>query len=235
MRSLKREKLEMANRTFSVVALLGLLAVGCVGKDRAGAPGGSGLKAAPAAPAAEAPVGYGQPAPAATSAAEPQKKSADEASASRGAVETEAPADDRPGLGTSWGETRTSRVSSAPFVRENSDQPFAVTNLFYNDADGVRAMARRSGFSHFVDSSFQVAHGALSVRLLDSSGRPLQGLAAAGRNYVVGQDGQRYVIQIQNHTRNRIEAVATVDGLDVVDGRSGSLSKRGYIVGPFAT
>jgi hypothetical protein len=120
-------------------------------------------------------------------------------------------------------------------VRENFGQPFAVATLFYNDANGVRAMARRSGHSELGDASFQVARGALTVRLLDASGRPLQGLMAGGRSYVVGEDGERYVLQIRNQTRNRVEAVATVDGLDVVDGRPGALGKRGYIIGPFAT
>ena len=218
----------MANEKLRFAALLGLLAVGCAGQ--VGAPTSAKSGSAPEAPAAQPGAGSAAPAPAPSTAA-----AGDEARASRSAVESEAPADDRPGLGTSWGETRSSHVSSAPFTRENFDQPFAVTNLFYNDADGVRAMARRSGFAHFGDSSFELARGALSVRLLDANGRPLQGLSAGGRNYVVGQDGQRYVIQIQNHTRQRVEAVATVDGLDVVDGRSGSLSKRGYIIGPFAT
>jgi hypothetical protein len=43
------------------------------------------------------------------------------------------------------------------------------------------------------------------------------------------------VIQIENHSNNRFEAVATVDGLDVVDGKDGSLAKRGYLINPWAT
>ena len=53
--------------------------------------------------------------------------------------------------------------------------------------------------------------------------------------YIVGEHGQRYTIEVQNHTGNRVEAVATVDGLDVIDGRSGSFDKRGYLVLPYAT
>jgi hypothetical protein len=32
-----------------------------------------------------------------------------------------------------------------------------------------------------------------------------------------------------------VEAVATVDGLDVIDGRSGSFAKRGYLIQPWGS
>jgi hypothetical protein len=52
-----------------------------------------------------------------------------------------------------------------------------------------------------------------------------------GESYVMGHTGERYVIRVQNHTSRRIEAVVTVDGRDVVDGKPGDFrSKRGYLV-----
>jgi hypothetical protein len=52
-----------------------------------------------------------------------------------------------------------------------------------------------------------------------------------GGTYVMGQLGQRYTLRILNHTARRIEAVASVDGRDVVDGRGADYrSKRGYLV-----
>jgi hypothetical protein len=143
--------------------------------------------------------------------------------------------DERPGLGTSWGETRTSRVSSAPFERSDAESPFAVTTLNYNDSTGVRAMTRGASLGAPTRDGIDVAGGALSVRLLDASGRPLPTYDFGSRRFVVGNDGDRYVIQVQNHTGNRVEAVATVDGLDVIDGRPGSFEKRGYLLGPWAT
>ena len=50
-----------------------------------------------------------------------------------------------------------------------------------------------------------------------------------------GEVGQRYMIELVNQSSNRFEAVVTVDGLDVIDGRRGALSKRGYLLAPFAT
>jgi hypothetical protein len=145
--------------------------------------------------------------------------------------------EERPGLGTTWGETRTSYVSNSPFDRADFSHPFALVSLNYNDDAGIQAMARRMGnsFASFDRSGVDAAQGAVSVRLLDENGSPLPSANFSNRDYVAGSDGQRYVIQIENHTGNRFEAVATVDGLDVVDGKDGSLSKRGYLIDPWAT
>jgi hypothetical protein len=52
-----------------------------------------------------------------------------------------------------------------------------------------------------------------------------------GESYVLGHTGQRYVIRVLNHSSQRIEAVVTVDGRDVVDGKNGDFQhKRGYMV-----
>jgi hypothetical protein len=52
-----------------------------------------------------------------------------------------------------------------------------------------------------------------------------------GETYVMGHTGERYVIRVLNHTGRRIEAVATVDGRDAVDGKPGDFRhKRGYLV-----
>ncbi len=144
---------------------------------------------------------------------------------------------DRPGLGTTWGETRSSYVSNQAFDRADFEHPFALVTLNYNDEAGVRAMARRAGNSYasFESSNVDVGQGAMTVHVLDEHGAPLTHENIGGRDYVVGADGQRYTIQIENHSANRFEAVATVDGLDVVDGKDGSLGKRGYLIEPWAT
>ncbi|MEI9949748.1 MAG: hypothetical protein WDO74_12405 [Pseudomonadota bacterium] len=146
-------------------------------------------------------------------------------------------AEDRPGLGTTWGETRTSYVSNARFERADYSRPFALVSLNYNDDSGIQAMARRMGNSYasFDRTGVDAAQGAVSVRLLDENGVPLPSANFGGQDYVAGADGQRYVIQIENHSGNRFEAVATVDGLDVVDGKDGTLAKRGYLIDPWAT
>jgi hypothetical protein len=62
------------------------------------------------------------------------------------------------------------------------------------------------------------------------NGMPSEVLWHAGQNYVLAQKGHRYTLRIHNHSPQRIEAVATVDGLDVLDGKRGSYAKHGYLI-----
>ncbi|MBK7579361.1 MAG: hypothetical protein IPI67_04060 [Myxococcales bacterium] len=215
----------MRKATILGVFALGLAAVGC-GAGGAHAPASPGGSYESASAPASQPGGYGGPA-------------AESAPSPAAAGEAEKSADvagrERPGLGTEWGENRESRVSTSAFFRDRPDQPFDVVKMFYNDNEGVRAMARRAGVSDFSDSSGRATRGAITVRLLDGSGRPLEGFSSSGNTYVIGGHGQRYIIQIKNNTGVRFEAVTTVDGLDVINGRSGSFSNRGYIVNGFST
>lgn len=57
----------------------------------------------------------------------------------------------------------------------------------------------------------------------------------SGRRLVAGQSNSQYTIVVRNRSKSALEIVASVDGLDVMDGRSASFSKKGYIVEPGAT
>jgi len=70
------------------------------------------------------------------------------------------------------------------------------------------------------------------VQVIRENGETLPTFAAKDRFYVQGNAGERYTIRVTNPTPNRVEAVVSVDGLDVVDGDEGDLRKRGYIVPP---
>lgn len=63
----------------------------------------------------------------------------------------------------------------------------------------------------------------------------LQTFMHNGRRYVLGSLGQRYRVRLSNPTASRVEAVVSVDGLDVLDGKTASLSKRGYVIPAFGT
>jgi len=158
-----------------------------------------------------------------------------QAAAPRSSGEARRDTSSRPGLGTVWGEDRTSHIRNTSFFRAEPERPFAVATLFYNDRAGIQAMARESALSNHGDGGFDVLGGAVSVRLLDASGRALPAFDVASRDYVVGENGQSYSIEVQNHTSERLEAVATVDGLDVVDGEPGAFAKRGYVINAFDT
>ncbi|HRV18855.1 MAG TPA: hypothetical protein P5317_12700, partial [Myxococcota bacterium] len=65
-------------------------------------------------------------------------------------------------------------------------------------------------------------------------GRPLREYLHKGQTWVEGQKGARYEILVRNNTDRRIEVVASVDGLDVIDGLAGDFNKkRGYVVAPY--
>src|SRR5262245_35628260 len=122
------------NRTASLAFLCAALGVNACVTHRPSYEAGSGAtQGAPlaAAPAGESPKaaysdseGYASSAPQSADARgyAPAPPSA-AAKAERGAMEPSR--DERPGLGTSWGETRSSRVSSAPFERSDAESPFA--------------------------------------------------------------------------------------------------------------
>ncbi|HUJ61666.1 MAG TPA: hypothetical protein VLX92_24350 [Kofleriaceae bacterium] len=68
------------------------------------------------------------------------------------------------------------------------------------------------------------------VQVIRDDGTTMPTYALKDRFYVQGNAGDRYIIRVTNPTPNRVEAVVSVDGLDVVDGEDGDLHKRGYIV-----
>jgi hypothetical protein len=139
---------------------------------------------------------------------------------------------DRPGLGTEWGESRSSSITTVAFQRAEPTNPFGMASLFYNDEQGARASASLAGFRRTSGGMNPVAGGAILVGLRDESGAFLNGFVAGEKNFVVGEGGRRYSIVIRNRTPNRVECVVSVDGLDVIDGRAGAFNKRGYLVQP---
>ena len=140
---------------------------------------------------------------------------------------------DRPGLGTSWGEQVHAPISFAPFQRA-ATSPYAEVVLHYNDAQGVEEHARYLNASLAPLEVF-TDDNALGISLVDEGGRMLPGFAANGRTLIMGEDGARYRIEVRNGTSARFEIVASVDGLDVVDGKPADPNRRGYIVDPHDT
>ena len=138
------------------------------------------------------------------------------------------PTSERPGLGTTFGEQVYAPISFTAFLRAQGG-PWAEVALHYNDAEGVRA---HSEFLGAVPQPLEVyaGDGALAVALVDDAGRTLPGVQASDRTLVVGEDGARYRIVVRNGTSARFEIVASVDGLDVIDGKPADPNRRGYIV-----
>lgn len=141
---------------------------------------------------------------------------------------------ERPGLATQWGETRTSWVTTTTFNRD-SNQPWSVLRIQYDDEAGIMTRTGRRNVSELGTNLVETPNGFISVQIVDAGGNPLAGLSQGSRSFVVGQNGDRYSIRLTNHSNQRFEIVTTVDGLDVIDGRTGSYSKRGYLIDAYST
>lgn len=86
-----------------------------------------------------------------------------------------------------------------------------------------------SGAAHAVPSS----DSRYEVEIL-VNGVPAREYLHEGRTYIMGSKGDRYSIRVHNRTARRVEVVASVDGLDVIDGRKADyVNKRGYVIGPW--
>lgn len=144
------------------------------------------------------------------------------------------PAEERPGLATQWGENRVSRVHDTAFVRADP-APFAQVAVYYNDAAGVAAMARHEVRLVSSGDTPVAVQGGVAISVVGEGGAPLDAFSLGGRVHVVGEAGQRYMVVLKNQTELRYEAVLSVDGLDVIDGKTGSLDKRGYVIEPHGT
>ncbi len=208
----------------------GLVAFGLL----AGCGGGSSYEARTAAyggglTASPPPSDY---APAATRESSPSSSQGTWKSEGGGEARAENVAPERPGLGTGWGETRASHVHEVGFDRDGT-APFATGMLHYNDWQGVQALAAYHQSTANVFHEVPEAGGAITVSIVGQDGRPLDALKLVDRTFVVGREGERYSIVMTNHTNHRFEALATVDGLDVINGRPASMDNRGYILGPF--
>lgn len=184
----------------------------------------------PHAPPAAAPEPYGGARN--KSARKPTGRGSYDLGEQESAESDSTPAWRRPGLATRWGEERDSHIREVHFTRQHS--PAALMKVFYDNERGIEAATGRDErFAHA--GVFPVAGGALTVSVTDSDGDPLPALMNGGNNYVIGDQGERYQIRITNHTPGRFEIVASVDGLDVIDGQDGTTAKRGYIVNAWSS
>jgi hypothetical protein len=218
-------------------ALLVVLGTGCGGMA-ARAPVESVVATEPSAPPADyagAPAKSDwAPLTEAAPAAPPPPPAAARVAESR-AAPLPAPSE-RPGLGTEWGETRVSHVHDVDFVRYDDNRPFAMATMHYNDRRGVEALAAYHQQTHAPRMREQVtAGGAITVSVRDENDEPLEAVQLADRTFIIGEQGQRYSVVIVNHTDHRIEAVTTVDGVDVMSGHTGSVENRGYVLDAYQT
>jgi hypothetical protein len=176
----------------------------------------------------------GEAAPEAESRAYAPSSPRDEAIAYEDSDYAQAPEQQPRGLGTAYGESRQSAASTAPFVRAHR-RPDSVLALWYDDDAGLRHAVDIQGGYYDGIAWVQSDDGMLSLSLIDEYGQGLPAVQLDDKRYAVGEVGQRYLIAVQNDGPERVEAVASVDGLDVIDGQTASYKHRGYIVEPYSS
>lgn len=141
---------------------------------------------------------------------------------------------ERPGLATGWGEEKTSVMPNASFTRA-SQKPAGVDVIYYNDSEGLKAMAPgkdkvdalQTAAGNMLEWGIKGSFGYLPTYKDYGSYWSNHG---TNKRYVSGKNDQSYSIVIKNRSKSALEIVASVDGLDVQDGKPASFSKRGYIV-----
>ena len=75
-----------------------------------------------------------------------------------------------------------------------------------------------------------------SFSIEDENGNSLPTFVKDGRTFLLGEPGLRYNIRVQNPTGQRVEAVVSVDGRDVISGAPGDYVKqRGYVIAPYGS
>lgn len=127
-------------------------------------------------------------------------------------------------LGTEWGDEVSSHVTQVDLKRESS-QPVAESILRYANKD----------YQGRPVNSISILAGQVSFSVVDDHGKNLSIYRVADQYYLVGQQGQSYQLRYENHTGKTYEVVASVDGLDVLDGQAASRSKGGYVLNAYST
>ena len=76
----------------------------------------------------------------------------------------------------------------------------------------------------------------VNVEIFDrSEGRTLPIYHHDGRRYVVGRPGNEYAIRVRNTGSERVLAVMSVDGINVISGDTASPDQSGYVLAPYAS
>ena len=138
----------------------------------------------------------------------------------------------RSGLATGWGDEMDSRMTYTSFVRASSKPTGKISVIRYNDTDGAASMGVNTKYKA---SGLQTAAGGLVQWGVKSGWGMLPSYFWRGDRMVIGKKGKNYSLIVKNISANRVEVVLSVDGLDVIDGKSGSVRKKGYVIAPGKT
>jgi len=139
------------------------------------------------------------------------------------------PAEERPGLATGYGVTVSAPWDRQEFTRATTG-PAGTDMVYYNDQEGVDAM---TGSLSPINGSRRAAGETLEWGVKGNWFGYLPAFQTYdSRSFIVGRKGGSYSVMLKNRCKCRLEVVLSVDGLDVIDGKTASVSKRGYVINP---
>ena len=123
-------------------------------------------------------------------------------------------------LGTQWGDEVESKINTVD-LRRVSSEPIEGMQVSYADKSySGRALNNMSLVAGKVDFSVITDRGTLPIY-------------RDGTNYYLqGQAGQPYRLSYHNNSDNIYEIVASVDGINVLDGSTASRYNHGYVLYP---
>jgi hypothetical protein len=139
------------------------------------------------------------------------------------------PKKDRPGLATAFGKSIKDPMPPTSFNRASA-KPYGIDAIYYNDREGLKAMR---AMDERIDGYQTVAGGVLEWGIKGNFGflpTYLNYSHLSNRRFVEGTHGGTYSIVLRNRCQCDLQAVLSVDGLDVLDGRPASVTKRGYVI-----
>lgn len=122
-------------------------------------------------------------------------------------------------LGTKWGDEIDSHVTEVDLKRK-ADTPLAEAIVQYADK-------KYQGKSV---NSISLAAGKMSFSVVDDHGKNIPMYRVGQMYYLSGREGQSYQLKYENHTGRTFEVVASVDGVDVINGSEASRSNSGYVL-----
>jgi hypothetical protein len=129
-------------------------------------------------------------------------------------------------LGTRWGEEIRSPIRFVSLTRFWPDRPETQVTIRYDSRSAETGPVSTT-------RSLPVSDGIVELSVLGARGTPMRLIPAGGGDLrLQGRSGDLYRLAFRNQGRRTVEVVATVDGLDVLNGRPGTIANRGYVVRP---
>ncbi|MFC6051287.1 hypothetical protein A6M14_07970 [Acinetobacter sp. Ac_877] len=127
-------------------------------------------------------------------------------------------------LGTTWGDDVSSYVKKVEATRL-TNKPIVESTLRYS-------AKKYTGKSV---NSISLYSGKISFSIIGDNDEKLPVFRSGSDYFMSAQDGQSYQLKYENHTDRTYEIIASVDGIDVLDGEKASKFKTGYVLSPHKT